>query len=115
VSAQTIAPDLLSTLEHYRRQLEDRFGDRLVSLRLFGSQAQGDAAEDSDADVAVVIRELTEAERQLAVRWGFDAWQRAGQRGPLPSPLVWSLAERADRIRAERRIALDIEREGIPL
>lgn len=115
VSAQPVAPDLLRTLEHFRRLLEEHFGDRLLSLRLFGSQARGDADEDSDADVAVVIQALTEAERGQVVRWAFDAWLVMGQRGPLPAPLVWSEVELADRVAAERRIALDIEREGISL
>ena len=95
----------------YRALLGAEFGARLASVRLFGSRARGDAAEDSDADVCVVIHGLSEAERCRAVELAFEAWRRAGRRGPLPSPLVWSDARIADRLSSERRIALDVLRE----
>jgi len=104
---------LRATLPAYRRRLEARFGARLVSLRLFGSCARGDDDEDSDADVAVVIAGLTDAERVEAVDAAYAAWRGAGADGPLLSPLVWSAQEWEDRVAAERRIALDIRREGI--
>jgi len=42
-------------LTELRRRLEELYGDRLVRIVLFGSQARGDAREDSDIDVAVVL------------------------------------------------------------
>jgi len=102
-------------LREYRRLLDATFGSRLSSMRLFGSRARGDADEDSDADVLVVVDGLTEAERTTAIDLAFDAWRNTGCAGPLLSPLVWSPAEQEARRRAERRIALDIDREGIPL
>jgi predicted nucleotidyltransferase len=109
------AADLDTSLEEYRRLLRVEFGPRLLSLRLFGSRARGDADVDADADVAVVIDTLTEAERARVIDLAFDAWRNAGCRGPLIAPLPWSAAERDARRAAERRIALDIDREGIPL
>lgn len=38
-----------------REGLEDLYGPRLERLVLFGSQARGDAAPDSDVDVLVVL------------------------------------------------------------
>ena len=113
VTERPLPPALRAALPAYRRRLEARFGARLVSLRLFGSCARGDHDDDSDADVAVVIDGLTEPERTEAVDAAYAAWRAAGAEGPLLSPLVWSVEEWDDRVTAERRIALDIRREGI--
>lgn len=113
MATSNIDPEVERTLKTYRGLLEQRFGQRLLSLRLFGSRARGDASPDSDADIAVVIRDLTETERDAAIRMAFEAWRLNGGQGPLPAPLVWSDGELLDRQRAERRIALDIDAEGI--
>ena len=39
-----------------RRRLESVYGDRLVRLLLYGSQARGDAEPGSDIDVLVILR-----------------------------------------------------------
>jgi predicted nucleotidyltransferase len=107
--------DLERVLRAYRALLVAEYGTRLESLRLFGSRARGDAADESDADVCVVIRGLSEEERPRAIDLAFQAWRSVGRKGPLPSPLVWSDVEFADRVASERRIALDVLREGIPI
>jgi predicted nucleotidyltransferase len=112
---QGFVDHLESSLKEYRRLLERAFGPRLRSLRLFGSRARGDADVDSDADVLVVVDQLTEAERLVVVELAFDAWRNAGGDGPVIAPLPWSAAEQDARRKAERRIALDIDREGLPL
>jgi predicted nucleotidyltransferase len=43
-------------LAELRHRLEELYGDRLVRLVLFGSQARGTASTDSDVDVLVVLR-----------------------------------------------------------
>jgi len=43
-------------LSELSRRLEALYGDRLVRLVLFGSQARGDAEPGSDIDVLVVLR-----------------------------------------------------------
>ncbi len=96
----------------YRRLLEGRFGARLAMTRVFGSQARGDGDVDSDIDVLVVIRGLTEQERTEAIDLAVDAWKTSRSTGPL-SPLVWSECEFEDRVRSERRIAADVMAEGV--
>jgi predicted nucleotidyltransferase len=49
-------PALEKILKELRRRLEALYGDRLVHLRLYGSQARGDATPASDIDVLVVLR-----------------------------------------------------------
>jgi predicted nucleotidyltransferase len=112
---EALPAELQRILSEYRRLLHARFGERLVAVSLFGSRARGDAEEESDADVSVVVRGLREDERGAAIDLAFEAWHRVNREGPLLSPLVWSEAERDARRRAERRIALDIDTEGIAL
>ena len=47
--------DLDRALEELRDGLTSLYGPRLRRLILFGSQVRGDATEDSDIDVAVVL------------------------------------------------------------
>ena len=114
-----VAPDLPISLRRvltaYRRALQERFGDRILVARLFGSYGRGDASPDSDADVCVVVADLTESERTEVIDLAFDAWHSCGAQGPLPAALAWSEVQWRDRLDSERRIAQDIDREGFAL
>jgi uncharacterized protein len=46
---------LTAILKDLRHGFEARYGERLVRMVLFGSQARGDAAPESDIDVLVVL------------------------------------------------------------
>ena len=48
--------NLKPILEELREQLENFYGERLVDLILYGSQARGDAGFGSDIDVMVVLK-----------------------------------------------------------
>lgn len=47
---------LQTILTELRAQLAALYGDRLVKVILFGSQARGDATPESDIDVMVVLQ-----------------------------------------------------------
>jgi len=49
-------PEIKPILDDLKRDLEAIYGDRLVKVILFGSQARGDAEDGSDIDVLVVLR-----------------------------------------------------------
>ncbi|MBL0062906.1 MAG: nucleotidyltransferase domain-containing protein [bacterium] len=49
-------PKLKPILDELREALAAHYGERLSKLVLFGSQARGDAEEDSDIDVLVVLK-----------------------------------------------------------
>mgnify|MGYP001563864136 CR=1 FL=1 len=79
---------------------------------LFGSRARGDYDETSDIDVAVVVRGLT---KELKERI-FDETTELELKHLTPVSII-ALSE-DDFIRLknrERRLALDIEKEGIAL
>jgi predicted nucleotidyltransferase len=47
---------LHAILTELKTQMQELYGDRLVDLILYGSQARGDAVEGSDIDVLVVLK-----------------------------------------------------------
>jgi len=53
--------------------LRKRFGDRVLQVTLFGSVARGEAAEDSDVDLLVLVREpLTRGEQAEMSDYSYD-------------------------------------------
>ena len=63
---------LWPALEAYAERLRSRFGSRLHGIVLFGSWARGEAHEDSDVDVLVLVDRLT----------SIEAWDAAGHHQP---------------------------------
>lgn len=101
------------SLGRFRALLEERFGSRLREIVLFGSRARGDAHEESDVDVLVVIDSLTPEERRVVVDLSYDV-DTAGPWLGL-SPLAYSTQQASELRARERRLFIDIEREGIPV
>jgi uncharacterized protein len=52
-------------LKRLRLALDGLHGERIERVVLFGSRARGDASEDSDYDVAVFLRDLTDRWHEL--------------------------------------------------
>jgi len=52
-------------LRRFRVALDAIYGDRIDRVVLFGSRARGDANDDSDYDIAVFLRDLTDRWREL--------------------------------------------------
>ncbi|TBX98434.1 nucleotidyltransferase family protein [Rhizobium laguerreae] len=51
-------------LREFGREVTAQFGDRVTSIKLFGSRARGDARRDSDYDVVVFI-DSTDSRRSI--------------------------------------------------
>jgi len=87
-------------------------GDDLLEVRLFGSRARGEGGPDSDLDLALIVTASGRARRHEVYDLAFDVRLR---RGVDVAPLVIEKA-RIQELRArERRIARDLDREGIVL
>lgn len=84
----------------------------MVAVRLFGSHARGEASEESDIDLLVLLEGLTHAEKVRAIELGAEV---SLETDTWLSPLVMAPAAFRDLIRLEARLALDIEREGVSL
>lgn len=107
-----LLPSESRALSAYTTWLRQRFGERLRELVLFGSRARSEAHEDSDVDLLVVIDDLDDGEgREIA----HAAGDILTEYDVLVSPLTLS-SERMAHLRAHRRrIAIEIERDGVPL
>jgi uncharacterized protein len=81
-------------------------------LILFGSRARGDFTEESDIDLAIIVPGLTRKSKNEILNKVADV--ELNYLTPL-STLVISEEDFNTLKKRERRIALDIEREGIPL
>jgi uncharacterized protein len=52
-------------LTTFRAALADLYGDRLERAVLYGSRARGDAQADSDYDIAIFLKELTDSWKEV--------------------------------------------------
>lgn len=101
------------TLRAYVSGLRRRFGQRLVSVRLFGSYARGDATGDSDVDCLVLLDRVDRSDDCAITDLAADlVWQIGGV---VISPLIMSAADFETWKATERRTPLEIEREGLLL
>lgn len=102
----------------FAERLRARFGNRLSRVVLFGSRARGDVTEESDIDLLVLLR-IPIAGETDATR---EVWElveellrlEPGVYVPL-APIVFAEERFRELKSRERRFALDVETEGIPL
>jgi predicted nucleotidyltransferase len=102
-----------AALAELKVELASALGPRLVRLILFGSYARGIVHADSDVDVLVLVEPKERKDGHRAA----DAAAAVMLRHPdvVVSPLVMGVAE-LDELRVrERRLAQEIDRDGLPL
>lgn len=114
VQAVRTTPEVAEAMEHFRESLHSRFGERLREITLFGSRARGDAREDSDVDLLVVIDELSEQERGEVFDHAWSAGM-AGEEYVVLAPIPYSSAQAGELRRRERRLMREIDDHGVPL
>lgn len=99
-------------IDDFCTRVRARFGGRVRQLALFGSRARGDANEDSDIDICVVIDGLGSQEKP-------EVYEVTGEildhHGVVLSALVLSTEHHEHLKSRERSIVREIAREGIAL
>lgn len=60
MTGEALAPQDNPVLAKFRTALTEMYGGRLERVVLYGSRARGEATEDSDYDIAVFIRNLSD-------------------------------------------------------
>ena len=97
-------------LEQYVAAVRERYPHAVSRLLLYGSKARGDAHEESDIDLMLIVKDESEA-LMWDLRWiGYDL---AATSWAVPSILARSEAEwaRLERLRSPFHAA--VERDGI--
>ena len=91
-----------------------RYGERLISLVLFGSVARGDSRPSSDIDLLVIAEGLPRSLRDRR-RPFLEEWERARTAGGLP-PATWNLVTKSPaEARTHSPLYLDLVEDGVLL
>ena len=101
-----------TALEDYLQKVEGRYASRIQRIVLFGSRVRGEGNEDSDIDLAIILkkedrhlfRELIDMATEIRLATEIRV-----------SPLVFSEEEFQKLLGMERGIAVTIQREGVVL
>lgn len=99
-------------LRMLKSRLVKLMGKRLKAMRVFGSKARGDAGPHSDLDVFVMVAGLTRGEKRAILDVIVELEVKYIC---VMSTLIMSEEEFCRLKKLQRRIALDIEKEGVPV
>ncbi|HYA11479.1 MAG TPA: nucleotidyltransferase domain-containing protein [Thermodesulfovibrionales bacterium] len=99
-------------LTELKEGIKGLLGERMIKMVIYGSRARGDYEEESDIDIAIIVQGLTrELKGQI-----FNIVADIELKYLMPfSTLVLSEEQFESLRKRERRIAIDIEREGVPI
>jgi predicted nucleotidyltransferase len=104
--------ELQTMLQEIKAAIKDMQDCEEAKMILYGSRARGDYDDSSDIDVAIIVENLTRKLKNQILEMIAD--KEIQYLIPL-SVLVFSSTDFSLLKERERRIALDIEKEGIPL
>ncbi|HEY3997811.1 MAG TPA: nucleotidyltransferase domain-containing protein [Candidatus Xenobia bacterium] len=107
-------PMALAAAKVLKAQLQSQCPGRIQEMRLFGSMARGDAGEESDIDVLVLVDRddvalyNTIVDSAVSISEGLDPWHRL-------SAIVMEASRFAELQRRELLFAEEVNRDGILL
>jgi predicted nucleotidyltransferase len=107
-----LTSDENKAIAELKEVLEKLLDNRLMIFNLYGSKAKGDYGNESDTDIAIIVRGLSKKQKKQIFNVIADIEVKYFT--PL-SVLLLSDKDFESLKRKERRISLDIERDGIPL
>ena len=106
----TLHPEEQTWLDKYRKVLSERHPGTVLRMVIYGSKARGDAREDSDLDVMVVVRSEATALKRPLRRIGYEL---AAVSWAVPSIMAYTQAE-WDRLKDLRSAYREsVERDGV--
>jgi len=103
-------PDEDPIAQHFADELRKRLGARIKEIRLFGSRARGDAHEDSDYDMFVIVDRKTPDLRSVVLDVEVELLDAYGV-------LVTSIIQTRESWNDKQNfpLARNIANEGVPL
>ena len=107
----TLHPEEQTWLDEYRKALGERHPGTVLRMVIYGSKARGDAREDSDLDVLIVVRNEATALMRPLRRIGYDL---AAASRAVPSIMAYTQAEwdrREETLKSAYRQS--VERDGV--
>lgn len=112
VELEHLTDDEKKAVAEVKQSIQALVGDRLKGLILFGSKAKGDFDPESDVDLAILVDGLTPETKRKIIDIVADVELKYLV---VCSSLVLSWEDFRLLRQRERRIALDIENEGVRL
>ena len=107
------APQNDPLLKRFRAAVGEIYGDRVERVVLFGSRARGDAQPDSDYDIAVFPRDMTDTDRAAEMNRLADLSTAILYDG---GPFIHAMPYRSSSYNAERMPLMhEIRADGIDL
>lgn len=98
----------------FKTRLQELYPEAALEVRLYGSRARGDAHEESDLDLLVLIPDNEQSVRRLAAEAVFRVYAELDYPFVI-SPQVMSHDHFAELLRRERLYAQEVVRDGIPI
>lgn len=111
-----MTPEQKRAVDRFVETVKEHYGERLVDVVLFGSRARGDARDDSDFDLAVILRDgdwVEWRERNWLASIAYDAFIEADA-CIQPWPMAARTWQHPEHQGHKSRLIEQARRDGIP-